>query len=307
MLLQCANLYVCRNWSFKYKIQYEIVFSGLGSLRDRLCRFAKVNQDLTTQLSINITGSLTPNFARTSVFSHDYVCTTRLPLMWPLHWWLYVQPDYLWCDPYTDDDYICTQRWPLMWPLHWWWLYMYTGMAFDMTPTLMMTIYVHSDGLWCDLYTGVFSHMWLCMYNQKSFDITPTLMMTMYVQPDDLWCDPYTDDDYVCLARRSLMWPLHWWLLCMYIEMAFDVTSTLVYFATCDYVCTTRSPLAWPLHWWWLCMYSQMTFDVTPTVMMTMYIQPDDLWHDPYTDDDYVCLARRNLMWSLHHLLHWCI
>ncbi len=35
---------------------------GFGCLRGKLCRFAKVNHDLTTQLSIIITGLLTPNF-----------------------------------------------------------------------------------------------------------------------------------------------------------------------------------------------------------------------------------------------------
>ncbi len=38
--------YVCRNWSFKYKIQYNLFC--LGSLRDILCRFANVTHKLTT-------------------------------------------------------------------------------------------------------------------------------------------------------------------------------------------------------------------------------------------------------------------
>ncbi len=45
----------------KYNMKYHIF--GLGSLRDTICRFANVNHDLTTQLSIIITGLLTPNFA----------------------------------------------------------------------------------------------------------------------------------------------------------------------------------------------------------------------------------------------------
>ncbi len=44
------------------QIQNTIYF-GLGSLKDTLCRFATVNCDLTTQLSIIITSLLTPNFA----------------------------------------------------------------------------------------------------------------------------------------------------------------------------------------------------------------------------------------------------
>ncbi len=55
--------YVCLKWSFKYKIQYKIHYFSLGSLRDTLCRFAKANSDVTTQLSIIITGLLNPNFA----------------------------------------------------------------------------------------------------------------------------------------------------------------------------------------------------------------------------------------------------
>ncbi len=51
--------YVCWNWLFKYKIQYEIQFICLGSLGDTLCRFIKVNHNITTQLSIIITGLLT--------------------------------------------------------------------------------------------------------------------------------------------------------------------------------------------------------------------------------------------------------
>ncbi len=47
----------------KKKIQYKIHFFGLGSLRDTFCRFAKVNHDLNTQLSIIITGLITTNFA----------------------------------------------------------------------------------------------------------------------------------------------------------------------------------------------------------------------------------------------------
>ncbi len=62
VLLQCANMYArtgCSNT--KYNKKYSVC--GFGSLRDTLCRFAKVNHDLTTQLSIIITGLLTPNFA----------------------------------------------------------------------------------------------------------------------------------------------------------------------------------------------------------------------------------------------------
>ncbi len=62
MLLQCANMYIRTGHSnTKYNMKYNLF--GLGSLRDTLCRFAKVNNDLTTQLSIIITGLLTPNFA----------------------------------------------------------------------------------------------------------------------------------------------------------------------------------------------------------------------------------------------------
>ncbi len=48
--------HVCRNWVLKYKIQYEIQCFGLGSLRDTLCRVARVNHELITLLSISITG-----------------------------------------------------------------------------------------------------------------------------------------------------------------------------------------------------------------------------------------------------------
>ncbi len=58
MLLQCANVYARTGHYLNTK--YNVF--GLGSLRDTLCRFAKVNNDLTTQLSIIITGLLTPNF-----------------------------------------------------------------------------------------------------------------------------------------------------------------------------------------------------------------------------------------------------
>ncbi len=57
--LKCK--YFCKNWPLKYKIQHKIQFCGLGSLRDTLCRFTKVNHDFTTELSIIITGLLTPN------------------------------------------------------------------------------------------------------------------------------------------------------------------------------------------------------------------------------------------------------
>ncbi len=53
--------YVCQNWSFKYKIQYEIQCFGLGSLRDTLCRNSKVNHNLTTKLSITFTPNLSWN------------------------------------------------------------------------------------------------------------------------------------------------------------------------------------------------------------------------------------------------------
>ncbi len=62
MLFQCANMYARTGHSdTKYNTKYNIF--GLGSLRDTLYRFAKVNHDLTTQLSIMFAGLLTPNFA----------------------------------------------------------------------------------------------------------------------------------------------------------------------------------------------------------------------------------------------------
>ncbi len=62
MLLQYANMYIRKGHSnTKYNMKYNLF--GRGSLRDTLRRFAKVNNDLTTQLSIIITGLLTPNFA----------------------------------------------------------------------------------------------------------------------------------------------------------------------------------------------------------------------------------------------------
>ncbi len=62
MLVQCGNMYVGTGHSnTKYNTKYN--FFGLGSLRDTLCKFAKVNNDLTTQLSIIITGLLTQNVA----------------------------------------------------------------------------------------------------------------------------------------------------------------------------------------------------------------------------------------------------
>ncbi len=55
MLFQCANMYDRTGHSnTKYNIKYNCF--GIGSFRDLLCRFAKVNHDLTTQLSIIITG-----------------------------------------------------------------------------------------------------------------------------------------------------------------------------------------------------------------------------------------------------------
>ncbi len=50
--------YVCQDWLFKYKIQYKIQFCWPWQF-ERHCRFAKVNHDLTTQLSIIVTGLLT--------------------------------------------------------------------------------------------------------------------------------------------------------------------------------------------------------------------------------------------------------
>ncbi len=62
MLLKCANLYYGTGHSnTKYNTKYKCF--DLGSLRDTLCSFAKVKRDLTTQLSLIITGLLTPNFA----------------------------------------------------------------------------------------------------------------------------------------------------------------------------------------------------------------------------------------------------
>ncbi len=55
MFLQCANIYVGTGHSnTKYNTKYNLF--GLGSLRDTLGRFTKVNHDLTTQLPIIITG-----------------------------------------------------------------------------------------------------------------------------------------------------------------------------------------------------------------------------------------------------------
>ncbi len=51
MLLQCANIYAGTGHS---NTKYN--FIGLDSLRDKLCRFATVNHDWTTQLWIIITG-----------------------------------------------------------------------------------------------------------------------------------------------------------------------------------------------------------------------------------------------------------
>ncbi len=63
MLRQCANIYAKTGHSnTKYNMNYICV--GIDSLRDKLCRFAKVNHDLTTQLSIIITGLLTPNYTQ---------------------------------------------------------------------------------------------------------------------------------------------------------------------------------------------------------------------------------------------------
>ncbi len=57
MLLQCANMYAGTGHSnTKYNTKYNLF--GFSTLRDTLCRFAKVNYDLTTQLSIIITGLL---------------------------------------------------------------------------------------------------------------------------------------------------------------------------------------------------------------------------------------------------------
>ncbi len=62
MLLQCANMYEGTGHSnTKHNTKYNIF--GLGTLRDTLCRFVKVNHVLATQLSIIITCLLTPNCA----------------------------------------------------------------------------------------------------------------------------------------------------------------------------------------------------------------------------------------------------
>ncbi len=62
MLLQCTNMYAGTGHSnTKYNMKYNLF--ALGSLRDTLCRFAKVNHELSTQLSIIITSMLTPNCA----------------------------------------------------------------------------------------------------------------------------------------------------------------------------------------------------------------------------------------------------
>ncbi len=62
MLFQCANMYDRTGHpNTKYNIKYNCF--GLVSLTDPLCRFVKVNHDLTTQLSISITDLLTTDFA----------------------------------------------------------------------------------------------------------------------------------------------------------------------------------------------------------------------------------------------------
>ncbi len=63
MLLQCANMYARTNLSFIQNTIWNIILFGLGSLKDTLCKFANVNNELNTQLPILITGLLTPEFA----------------------------------------------------------------------------------------------------------------------------------------------------------------------------------------------------------------------------------------------------
>ncbi len=61
MLLQYADMYAKTGHSnTKYNMKYN--YFGFGSLRDKYSRFSKVNHDLTTQLSIIITGLLTQTF-----------------------------------------------------------------------------------------------------------------------------------------------------------------------------------------------------------------------------------------------------
>ncbi len=60
MSLQSANMYDGTGHpNTKFNTKYNCF--GIGSLRDTFGRFAKVDNDLTTQLSIIITGLLIPN------------------------------------------------------------------------------------------------------------------------------------------------------------------------------------------------------------------------------------------------------
>ncbi len=56
--------YVCRKWSFKYKLQYENNFIGHCSLIDTPYSFAKENHDLTIQLSITMTMTMYRNISK---------------------------------------------------------------------------------------------------------------------------------------------------------------------------------------------------------------------------------------------------
>ncbi len=62
MLLQCANIYA-RTGHSNTKCNMKYNFIGLGSLRDTLCIFVKVNHDLTRKLLINNYGLMSPTFA----------------------------------------------------------------------------------------------------------------------------------------------------------------------------------------------------------------------------------------------------
>ncbi len=62
MLLQCANMYAGTGHSnTKHHTKYNIY--GLGTFRDTLCIFSKVNYDLATQLLTIVTGLMTQHFA----------------------------------------------------------------------------------------------------------------------------------------------------------------------------------------------------------------------------------------------------
>ncbi len=62
ILRQCTNIYARTDHSnTKYNTTYNCF--GSGSCRDIFCKFVKLNHGLTTQLTIIITGLLSPNFA----------------------------------------------------------------------------------------------------------------------------------------------------------------------------------------------------------------------------------------------------